>query len=110
MSVCEICEKEFLQITPIVDKGTNYCQVELEEDFSGKVICSSCLIDATDEPNEALYGQCGLDSEKTYALHVSDLTFYHDNFYCKEHIGEVRLTDDERDGWESYVDYLNKDG
>ena len=112
MNKCSFCDKKYSNdaVTQILVKGMDFCTAEPDDvEISNKHVCASCLAASVNYPNEAKYGLCGLDTEQSYALHASDLIFYMDQFYCREHISEMIMDEEEVDGWGSLADYYNKD-
>ena len=112
MAKCFVCRCEYSEdkLIRVLEKGTDCCTDTPDEgELSNKYVCKSCLKEVNDEPNVANFAFCGLDNEKVYALHISDLKYYETSFYCKEHIQEFDMYDEEQEGCESYVEYLKKD-
>lgn len=102
MKKCKVCEKKFSEtgMFPLVKKGVS-CYSD-SDDLSQKFICKRCLAISDD------YGKCSLCFEDV-VYHMKDLRWSDGSQYCKEHISEVQMDEEELEDWEDYIDYINKD-
>jgi hypothetical protein len=89
---CIECKSEKGKMLPIFKKGTSCGD---KEDYSGKVICTSCLEDSED------YGTCFICCEEG-AYHRDDLRS-EDQDCCDEHY-EI-LDEEEREDMRTIIDY-----
>lgn len=95
---CVKCKKLSENVVPIYLKGT-VCGNE--NDYSGDVICEKCI-----HNSEEYDFCCFCDEEGVYLM--NDLVSDGFNVYCKEHISETYLEEEEEDGWGTYIENINK--
>lgn len=103
-------DDEIYDFYPVLEEDMQCCVSEADEhELTGEEVCSKCLNAANENPNEAKYAFCGMDSERKFPLNVNDMKFIVEEFYCLEHAGEFEFTEEEENDIEDFIEKVTKD-
>lgn len=89
---CECCGRQKEGVKPVFAE---------EQDRPDGYVCADCVSRDRDDDT---YSTCNFCNDKIYRSEVINSAGE-----CEVHVGEGNMDTEEREGWESYVEYINKD-